>query len=190
MEAAWYANRPTEEVPTHSLLGGNLVIRAELYEQIGGFDEKLATDEDSDISLRMLKAGAVIMNGPEVRVIHLGNPKTIRQFYRKTKWHATSILKSVFSQKLDKPMAMTAVFIVTWLAALFKLIFATSSLIDMLAVTALLAFVPVVTVIYRLSENTAAKFFLSLIPLYTIYYIARSVIILENIWVAILGPFK
>lgn len=49
---------------------GNLLVRRELFEQAGGFDEELRAAEDWDLTLRLRDAGAVIRYVPSVTVRH------------------------------------------------------------------------------------------------------------------------
>ena len=93
IERAWFSQQISEPAIVQCLDGGNLIIRKEAFAHISGFDDNLITDEDEDICLRLIENGYCIFEDQSVRVVHLGNPKTIYQFYRKITWHATSGVK-------------------------------------------------------------------------------------------------
>ena len=42
----------------HGVVGSNIAVRRALFEEIGGFDEKLTASEDKDLLLRLLSHGA------------------------------------------------------------------------------------------------------------------------------------
>ena len=70
------------------------MVRRNIFEALNGFDETLESDEDCEFGGRMNKAGYLMMEDPGIRAVHLGNPKSLKAFYRKEKWHATSVLSS------------------------------------------------------------------------------------------------
>ena len=64
--------------------GAALVIRADIFRKIGGFDEKFfAYFEDRDLFLGVRKIGYKIMVLPEVKVIHFGGKSLISDKKRK-----------------------------------------------------------------------------------------------------------
>jgi GT2 family glycosyltransferase len=75
---------------------GDLAIRKEIFEQIQGFDEYLITSEDVDICQRVIKTGKVVYSHPKLAFKHLGNPKTLKQFFLKEKWRGEGVLQNSF----------------------------------------------------------------------------------------------
>ena len=59
MEETWhYLHWPTEDgYRPHRYSSGNFVVRKEVFDKIGGFDETLVTGEDAEIGLRLTAAG-------------------------------------------------------------------------------------------------------------------------------------
>ncbi len=53
------------------LAGGNLSIRREIFDSVGGFDERFGRAEDQDLGLRLFKAGVVVLFDHEAAVTHL-----------------------------------------------------------------------------------------------------------------------
>lgn len=74
------------------LTGRNLFINRSVFETIGGFDETLETNEDKDLSHRVVKAGYRIISIPETHLFHLGYEKNLAEFIRKEYWRQGSSL--------------------------------------------------------------------------------------------------
>jgi glycosyltransferase involved in cell wall biosynthesis len=182
VEEAFCSVRKATPADTHVLFGGNLVVNRHVFISIDGFNEKLITDEDSDICLRLRAKGQRIWEDPNVRVIHLGNAKTLKQFYRKVKWQSTSILETTFSQKLDKPMAMTLLFMLACVFSLATLALSPFHQFHPVLVVAPPLVIPFVTILHRLFRGAKLRFFFQLWILYLFYYLARSATILERLF--------
>jgi glycosyltransferase involved in cell wall biosynthesis len=71
----------------------NLFMRRDDFLAIGGFDETLATCEDEDISRRLCRRGALICES-RVRARHLGEPRTLGDFFRREVWRSRNNAKS------------------------------------------------------------------------------------------------
>ncbi len=88
----WYQDRLTEKVGNVSYVpSGDLLIHKDLFFQVGGFDESIQTNEDYEFCQRAIAAGFTVKSYPEVRVVHLGTPRTLLGFYRKQRWHGTHV---------------------------------------------------------------------------------------------------
>ncbi len=178
VERAWWSFRPRHEHRATFIISGNLIVRKAAFDAIGGFDATLVTDEDTDLSRRLVAAGAVLVEAPSVRVIHLGNAKTLRHFYRKEKWHATSILATMRAHRIDRPMALTFFFMFTvLLSMLAPSVVHGPVLLPVMLLLALAA--PGITAMYKVYTHRNYKYFLQLLPLYFIVYCVRALVILE-----------
>lgn len=82
----WASGLSTPDyVPT-----GNLLVSAEGFDDIGGFNDKLGSGEDVDFSMRAKALGYFVGLPPLVanrEVIHKGAPRTIGKFFRQQMWH-------------------------------------------------------------------------------------------------------
>jgi len=105
VERVWFAPQADESL---SHLGSaHLIVRRSFFGEIGGFDESLATGEDYEISMRVVRAGGTIHRlSPEV-VEHHGYPTTLTQFARREIWHGTGDCGSA-SAVLASRVAMAA----------------------------------------------------------------------------------
>lgn len=77
----------------------NMLFNRALLAVVPTFDETLTTGEDTDFAFRAAQAGCEVVALPALRVTHLGEPSTLRQYYRQQLWHAnrkaySTILKS------------------------------------------------------------------------------------------------
>ena len=83
VEKAWLYESKHEPFTTDFIPSGNFLIKADVFKSINGFNEELVTCEDAEIGLRIIKKGYKIINSSEIKSIHLRNPKTIKDFFKK-----------------------------------------------------------------------------------------------------------
>jgi glycosyltransferase involved in cell wall biosynthesis len=79
-------------VDARYLPGRNLFVNRSVFDEIGGFDEVLVTNEDKNFSLRVRKAGYKVISIPETQLFHLGYEKGFVEFVRKEFWRQSSSL--------------------------------------------------------------------------------------------------
>ena len=89
--------RPTEPVPADWMLGGFLLLRRAMLEELGGFDEGFRLyGEDIDLCYRAARAGWERWYVPEAVVTHRHVALTDRRFLsRRTLWHWRGIARFV-----------------------------------------------------------------------------------------------
>ena len=184
VERAWLSSRRLIASEADYIVGGNFVIRKLVFDSINGFDEAMITDEDTDIGRRLRTRGFKLINAPQVRVIHLGNAKTLKQFICKEYWHATSIVKRMSWQDMDRPMFMTFAFLFLFVAAVATTPMAILGKVNPLLTAALIIFVPFVTALYRIYQFGNFRYLLSQIMLYIIFYFIRSIIVMKFIFIS------
>lgn len=78
------------------LPSANLILRTEVFMELGGFNEELITCEDADLGYRLGRKG-VIISDPTVTVYHLREPKTIIEFFKKEFWHSAGNYAGAFN---------------------------------------------------------------------------------------------
>jgi glycosyltransferase involved in cell wall biosynthesis len=94
-EAAWVARRwatiEQEQAHGDSFVGsGHLLVRAETFRRLGGFDEDKPTNEDSDLCLRIRQVGGTVGLVAGMVVVHHGFPSTVPAFLRRERWHTST----------------------------------------------------------------------------------------------------
>lgn len=77
---------------------GNLFVRRDAFEKVGGFREDLIAAEDVDLCHRLRQLGGRIVCDKRIRNIHHGEPKTLTAFLRKEYWRGSSGVKAWISQ--------------------------------------------------------------------------------------------
>lgn len=88
---------PTAPVQTDWMLGGFLLLRRAMLEQLGGFDEAFRLyGEDIDLQYRAMRAGWERWYVPAAVVTHVHRAETDRRLVtRRTLWHWAGILRFV-----------------------------------------------------------------------------------------------
>jgi glycosyltransferase involved in cell wall biosynthesis len=62
--------------------------RQEVFEAVGGFAEDLGVDEDTFLVLGAKERGVRLICDPTLRYLHHGEPKTLREFFKRVTWGA------------------------------------------------------------------------------------------------------
>jgi glycosyltransferase involved in cell wall biosynthesis len=185
IESAWLSQKSNISEKVRYLNSGNFIIRASIFKAIGGFNESLVTGEDSEIGWRINNAGFLLMDCPEIMTIHWDNPKDIKSFYHKEKWHAQGMLGTFAISFVDLPLLSTVFFIVSQIFAICLSILCVLenfyALCLCLIITSLF-FIPVCASLYRCYKFPIWKNFFKLIILYLVYYIARSSVLLKILY--------
>ncbi len=96
----------------------SLVVAAENFFGVGGFDESIMTNEDCEFCGRVRASGLSIQAYPHIAVVHFGVPRTLGEFFRKQMWHGTHVFK-VFLRELPSLVNTKAVFFALYMLAGF-----------------------------------------------------------------------
>lgn len=181
IERAWFSNRVSTPSAAHYINSGNLVVLRDGFDRIGGFDASLITDEDYDFGSRFRDAGLNMVEDPALRVVHLGNAKTLSAFFHKTCWHSTSGMNLRTAEgHLDKPMVMTFAFIGCSVAAAAIVLLGGANARSIIAGLLALLAVPAITSVYRTLQYRNMKQFPQLTLLHTVWYFARAVTFVKS----------
>jgi glycosyltransferase involved in cell wall biosynthesis len=161
------------------LPSGNLVVEKSAFDAVGGFSEALSAGEDADLGGRLLQAGYLIFECHRVFAIHLGNPKSLREFFRKQVWHGMGAFGVSEDGTLDKTLLMTVMHGLFLVAAVIVIFLPLSLLAKLLTAAVLLWLAPVITVLYRSLVNRRVFRPLRASLLYWVYLTARSYSLLK-----------
>jgi glycosyltransferase involved in cell wall biosynthesis len=176
-ERLWYE---LHVVPTdgarHYLNSANFAVRRAAFDAVGGFDETLPVGEDTNICQRLTAAGYRIFESHRLSVIHLDNPKTPLQFFRKQRWHGLAVLRGGPAMLRNKATIMMFAHVAALVLALVVLGTPNDMNVTarLLTVVVLLLAAPVVTVAYRYVETRRLTAPAGAIALYELYYCARA----------------
>jgi len=72
---------------------GNLAVRRNAFEQVGGFDTDLETCEDVDLCFRLRAAGRRIVSDARLHNVHFGDPPTLRRLFVGELWRGRDNLR-------------------------------------------------------------------------------------------------
>lgn len=101
VQKTWYHVRMKDDTVCSAgwLESMNMFVRKEQFIEAGGFNESLVTCEDVDLSYRMKRYGQIISDN-RVKVVHVGEASTLREFLKKEIWRGQGNLKGIFSHGL------------------------------------------------------------------------------------------
>ncbi len=158
----------------------NMLFNRPLLAVIPSFDESLTTGEDTDFAFRATQAGAEVVALPSLRVTHLGEPSTLRQYYRQQLWHAnrkaySTILKSSGGKSGANAIYFSLAFLASLLLAFLGLVMAALFSPWFLLLLAPLAAVTLLPALLIADRANSPVLFLRLVVLYFLYGLARSV---------------
>ncbi|VAW87011.1 hypothetical protein MNBD_GAMMA16-583 [hydrothermal vent metagenome] len=172
----WFARLVNYDAPY--INSGHLITTRTLFDKISGFSEHLKTAEDYDFCMKAKSAGAFMKNNIDLPVIHLGYPKTIKDFINRERWHGREDFETWSSFADSK---------VGWAAA-FNLLFFVTAIFSVIIIVNLYPLVSYFIIILMISiALTAYKFKASdggsLLPTAAIFYVylcGRSLALIDR----------
>ena len=125
-EASWVAKAwfgPLYERQDKFVNAGHLLISSKLFHELGGFNEKLETGEDTEFCLRAKNTEIDVFCYKNLRSVHLGYPNDLGHFFRRERWHGKGNFlswKQITSSKIPALVLLHAMsFFVALLLPLF-----------------------------------------------------------------------
>lgn len=103
VQRAYAGFRPklTRREPTDWLGSGNLVLRKDAFQAVSGFDVTLESCEDVDLCNRLVASGHRLLADPQLRSIHLGDPKTLRALFFGELWRGRDNIRVTLRGRLS-----------------------------------------------------------------------------------------
>ena len=179
VEKAWLIESRLGPHETKFLPGGNFFINADVFNHVGGFDESLNTGEDSDMAYRIAFSGYKIINSPKIKNVHLGNAKSIINFFKKEVWYGENIIENLKKNLLDIISLVTFFFTIIYILLIIlsiKLLLNYSYFC--LIIFFVLIFISMLVCfafsIFRVLRSKKYKLFFHIFVLYNVYFFARS----------------
>jgi glycosyltransferase involved in cell wall biosynthesis len=121
VERGWKLSSAKETRRVKALAGGSFILKKVLFEELGGFNEIINAGEDTKLSVDITDKGLELWFLAECYVVHLGYPETLKGFFKRQFWHASSYLKSNYGFK-DKVFLTVILFLIS-MASLFIFLF-------------------------------------------------------------------
>lgn len=170
VERAWLYEVPNAEAVVKFVPSGNMLVKRELFDLVGGFGEGLVTCEDADLCERVTRKGFKVICSSSLQSIHLRNPKTALEFFKKEKWYGHNTAVSVCNLNLDKVFLSTVVFCLLHLLLFLGLRNPTLSSTALLGISVLVN----LSALYRVSRSKKYSQYHVLLLLYYLYFWARG----------------
>jgi len=180
IEQLWYGGSRMGRYAVNYINSGNLVLRKDIFLQVGGFNEELVTGEDAEFCVRARKLVRIVAD-TGIRVEHLGNPRTLHAFFRREIWHGLGAFGTFRHALLDKPLLGTIIFLIgtaTQATGAFLLLGSHQGCLTLLAGTLIVSLLLLATVLFRIWSNPSMKWDSRLLLLYYTYYLGRSLSLL------------
>jgi glycosyltransferase involved in cell wall biosynthesis len=184
IEKAWLLKN---KLPPRELLGCCIFIKKTDFLDVGGFDEKITSGEDTKLSISLRHHNYDVRMTDTLNVIHLGNPDTLRKFIARQIWHSENYIQHWSGTKWDPTFYLLLLFLFSVAALLFNFFLSKPSGV-MIFFTITLA-IPMIFTIKRLRRskfsfknlrNFPAIYFLDFI-----YLVGRVFGLGKSVWTAI-----
>jgi glycosyltransferase involved in cell wall biosynthesis len=185
VEKTWFLVRKSEQQVFERQWqeSTNMFISKEIFNKAGGFNEKLATCEDVDLSYRLLKLGKIISDS-RIAAIHHRDPKTIKEFFLKEKWRGKSNYSGLFQHgvKLSElpSLLLPLYFSGLLFIAIGTLLFGPSLAVSL--VFFIMAQLPILGLTWlKIRKSFSIRKYFQLLWLYNVYFLARASAIFNSI---------
>jgi len=160
----------------------NMVVRKEAYELVGGFNPSLITCEDVDFCYR-LGARYKIIYCNSMQAIHYGEPKSLRELFKKERWRGTSNYDGikVHGFRMDElPSLLLPIYYV--ILAFFFIFTAITCRWWLMTLNIMCWFLPPIIKGYlAAARNSKSSLFHKMVLCYLVYCLARSAALID--WV-------
>lgn len=184
VQETWYLIR-RKQMPVQNvnwLETMNLFVRKEQFLAIGGFNESLITCEDVDFCYRIRRYGSIISDS-SLKVVHLGEASTLKEFIRKEIWRGKSNLTGVRSHGFtlkELPSLSIPIYFGVFLPGCLLGIFLLLSPVWLFFWLGLLL-LPSAAVLFKVRKKLVSFMdFFRLLFLVQIYFFSRTVAILKR----------
>jgi GT2 family glycosyltransferase len=175
VEAVWNRMHDDGAIGTRQWINSaNFATRRTMFESIGGFNETCVTDEDTEICLRIRRAGGRLLSDSRLAAAHLDNAKTLPAFFRKERWRAQGMFSTLSIASVDRAsVMMTAHLCALLIAAAVMFLAPTAIWVRAVVAIGLTLVVPATTAVYRRRSSVQAFSLTLAITLYEVFYLAR-----------------
>lgn len=184
IQRTWYLVRQMENElqEVEWLESMNLFVRKKQFVSIGGFNETLVTCEDVDLCYRIRSLGNIIADS-RLKVVHLGEARTLKEFIQKETWRGKSNLEGIRSHGLSLK-ELPSLSIPFYFGILFpvSVLGFVSSWNPIWFVASFLVYLfPSVVVLFKVRKKRAAPLELArLLFLLQIYFFSRTVAVAKR----------
>lgn len=179
IEKTWHDLKKDITGDVSFVSAGNMVIKAKLFGEIGGFDESVETGEDWDFCQRVISAGYRVVNQPSLHVTHLGNYKTLLGIIKKERWYGRGMFSVLKGRKITKPLLVSFLFLIFLLVAVISLFM---NSYNVMAASLIALVLLILLVSYHFVRNVKANrffMFIKCVPISFCYVLGRSLSVVD-----------
>jgi len=176
IEKHWFL--PMTHEKARYINGGHLIVDRDVFNEIGGFTDSLITGEDWEFCMRAKQKGMVIFNNPDLRVIHEGYPKNLRQFIRREKWLGIQDFYNISTFLKSRPAIFASLYWFSGILGIFLFLYYKS------VIYIIIAFIINSIFCIFATLNKKTQFPLNVIYyflLYHVYFFARGLSLIDSL---------
>jgi glycosyltransferase involved in cell wall biosynthesis len=178
IERVWFYEASQEIREVEYINAGNLIVPSELFFAIGGFDESLVTGEDCEFCSRGKRFTKVIAN-PAIRVVHLGNPRNIKEFIDREIWHGMGGFGNLKNKWFDKVLIGSVIFLILSFSQVAGLYYWKTTGTHTIFVSASLGLLfMIISALYYKGLLARSRWILQAILIFYIYFFSRAISLL------------
>jgi len=179
VQKTWYLSKQirSDVQPVEWLESMNLIMKKDVFLEVGGFNEKLETCEDVDLCYRIGQKYQIISD-KKIRVVHLGEAKTLGEFFRKEVWRGKGNLKGLKEHGLklkEIPSIVLPLYYLLLPPIFLLLLFVNGTLFAIMSLVVLLAGPPLLVSIYVTGRMSNFRYVFQASMVYLVYFIARAI---------------
>lgn len=180
VQKTWEFNYTTveKEKKVDYLATMNLFVKKEYFLKVNGFDELLFTNEDADLCYRLKQYGNIVSN-KDIKVTHLGEPKTLKDFFLRELWLGQNNYSSILRRRIvlsEMPSLIMPLYVLSMIGISLYSIVNNRPLISIIGLI-LFIFPAILLALQRSLRKRNFEYYLKLVSLYLIYFIARTLAI-------------
>lgn len=180
VEKAWHGKTPSGARNTEFICTANMMIKADAFNRVGGFDEVIETGEDYDICQRILAEGFRVIHDSDIKVIHLRYPKTLWQRLKKEIWYGKEMFAILKVKPFYRPFWTSLIFGIALI--LFPLLFIVPGLRSLSYLCLLLVLtLPLASAFFKCKQGRKYKYLPQITVLFFAYLSGRFVSIITAI---------
>lgn len=156
-----------------------LIVRREIFEAIGGFDQSLVTCEDVELGYRVQKKTRIV-SVRNLAPLHLGGVKSLPQFFKKEVWRGQNSfgLSLQYLRNFKEILGLGVLFYYLVLFTLLLPVIIHALLARTMAyfsiICGLIMFPLIAMALYTCKKTGKYPYFGKLIVMYGIYFLART----------------
>jgi len=190
VEKVWYHMSSTSKYRGTTfvdwLSSFNLILWNHIFKQVGGFNETLITCEDAEFGYRIGEKNKLLISD-SVKVRHLGESKSLREFFKREFWRGKSNLKGFFISSNKRRDSLSTFVPVAYVLFVFLLLswtvyeLMTWNISWQLFVLTILTFIgpPVTLSFLKVKARITIKERGQIITLFCLYLLARGLSVLS-----------